>query len=114
MGTPGALTASTTDAVTATSHTHSVTGFIRTATADNKTSGSLIMNDSVNLEIGTGLDMSIYSDGTDVFFDMIDGADWSLRGGTGGTEVMINAISNLGVALYHNGIEVATTLIKDF
>jgi hypothetical protein len=80
------------------------------ATAAESISAAWTWTDSNAIILGTGSDLTMQSTGLDVFFDLGTTSDWSLRGGSTGTEVMITAVADLGVGLYHNGIEQATTL----
>lgn len=59
-------------------------------------------NDSVNLSFGTGSDIDFYFNGTDMYVDMPDGADFRLRGGAS-NDAMITAFEDAQVALYYNG-----------
>jgi hypothetical protein len=79
-------------------------------TAAESISAAWTWTDSNAIILGTGSDLTMQSTGLDVFFDLGTTSDWSLRGGSTGTEVMITAVADLGVGLYHNGIEQATTL----
>lgn len=60
------------------------TQFLRSDTADIKTSGILTFNDSVYATFGTGNDVEFYCDGTNMYTDLNStGADnWHIRDGT--------------------------------
>lgn len=72
-----------------------------TFTGENTTtSGGMTYNDSVITHYGTGEDFDMYFNGTDMYMDLISGADLRIRHIT---EAMINCIANAQVELYHNG-----------
>ena len=91
----------------------SLTGVVLTGSASTKTAGNLIFNDNVLATFGTGSDADFYFSGTDMFIDLVDGADLRVRGGTGGTESMIVATANAGVDLYYNGTVVFSTQVHN-
>ena len=64
----------------------------------------VIVLDSHVLQIGTGADMQMSSDGTDVTFDMQAGTDFILQGGSTSTEAIIQYVADQGVELYFNGV----------
>jgi len=57
------------------------TQFLRSDTADVKTSGTLTFNDNIYLSLGTGNDVEHYFDSTDYYTDVNGGAKWYLRDG---------------------------------
>lgn len=74
-----------------------------------QTSGGLRFNDNTQLHFGTGEDVDIYFTGTDFYINMINGADFRLRGGATGSDAMITAYDDGAVELYYNaGVELRT------
>ncbi len=70
----------------------------------------IIMADNDQVILGTGSDAKIYFSGVDFFIDMVDGADFRLRGGVA-LDLMITAIDDGAVNLYYEGTqEIATQL----
>jgi len=55
--------------------------FLRSDSADQKTSGSLRFNDSIQLNFGTGDDAEIYHNGSDLYFDLNSDDDIYFRDG---------------------------------
>lgn len=66
------------------------------------TADGLDIDDNHHIYLGTGDDIDMYFNGTDFYIDMIDGADYRLRGGAA-DDNMIVAIQDGAVSLYHNG-----------
>jgi hypothetical protein len=61
----------------------SLTGFVKTASASTKTSGTLTFNDSVICAFGTGSDMQVYCDGAHGYIDLGSGiGNLIIRDGT--------------------------------
>lgn len=59
------------------------TGFLRSDTADQKTSGTLRFNDNVILSLGTGDDAEFFCNGSDFFLDLNSGINnFIIRDGT--------------------------------
>ena len=57
------------------------TQFIRSDSADQKTSGNLTFNDSIQLNFGTGDDVEMYHNGSNLFFDVNGDHDIFFRDG---------------------------------
>jgi len=67
------------------------------------------VSDAVNLQFGTGNDARMYYDGVDdLFLDMNDGNDFSIRGGAA-NDLMIKCFEDAGVVLYYNGTSAVGT-----
>lgn len=66
-------------------------------------SGNWEWQDNISLRFGAGNDARIYFSGVDWFFDMVDGADFRLRGGAA-LDLMIVATQDSNVVLYNNNV----------
>ena len=66
--------------------------------------GGFNLGNNDRLEFGSTGECDVYYNGTDLYLDMVAGADFRLRGGTGGTEQMLTAFSDSGVYAYHNNV----------
>ena len=65
--------------------------------------GDMRLSDNVEMQFGTSNDARIYFNGTDWFFDMVNGADFRVRGGAA-LDTMIVALDDNAVELYNNSV----------
>lgn len=92
------------------------TQFLRSDTADTKTSGDLSFADNIKAVFGTGSDLQIYHDGSNSYIDdngtgslFIRATNLNLQS-AGGAETYMTAAANGAVAIRYNGSEkLATT-----
>ena len=105
------------------------TQFLRSDTADTKTSGDLSFSDNVKAVFGASSDLQIYHDGSNSIISDVGTGNLELRGtnlrltNAGGTELYLNATQNGDVDLYYDaavklsttatGIDVTGNMVSD-
>ena len=97
----GSIDATTLDSIDSTS-------FLRSDAADTKTSGNLIFNDNIKAEFGTSSDLQIYHTGGSSIIENTHASNLFLAAqgftfwNAAFSEIMLNAVQNGAVTLYHN------------